>query len=312
MIDIACKPPAENANFIVGEGLQYLGLFANPQPGSTLANFGLSVNQSMVCIESRVLTPPRIAYKAGQPNVRNAGWNVLGIKFSTPGDMSKWAVLLVRDPDRYKDQYCQFEAGSQELRGFLQAFSNKCQSCGMKVSQGPPTVVSAQLPSPRDDSGGRTRALEIIRNTLRTLVPQKPSFVLVLLAGQDKFIRPGLKKIADMELGLHTVCMLLPKARKDRGQDQYFSNVALKVNAKLGGVNHLLDAQSARWLNEKKTMFVGIDVTHPSPASAKGSPSIAAVVASADDKLVQYPVSLRLQTNRNVHKDAEEVCGPTN
>ncbi len=55
-------------------------------------------------------------------------------------------------------------------------------------------------------------------------------------------------------------------------------------------------------------MFVGIDVTHPSPKSKKGAPSIAAVVASADDKFGQFPASLRLQTNRNVMKDAEEVC----
>jgi len=128
-----------------------------------------------------------------------------------------------------------------------------------------------------------------------------------LLSGIDKWIYPGLKKICDMSLGLHTVCMLLNKAREEKRQDQYFSNVALKVNAKLGGTNHLLAADSMQWLTSKKTMLVGIDVTHPSPTSLKGTPSIAAVVASVDDKFVQFPGSLEPQRNRNVNKDAEEM-----
>jgi len=62
-----------------------------------------------------------------------------------------------------------------------------------------------------------------------------------------------------------------------------------------------------RLLKSKKTMLVGIDVTHPSPTSIKGTPSIAAVVSSVDDNFVQFPVSLSLQRNRNVSKDAEEM-----
>jgi hypothetical protein len=44
-----------------------------------------------------------------------------------------------------------------------------------------------------------------------------------------------------MELGIHTVHMQVDKAMTDpRKQDQYLSNVALKVNTKLGGINHLV------------------------------------------------------------------------
>ena len=41
-----------------------------------------------------------------------------------------------------------------------------------------------------------------------------------------------------------------------------------------------LEPNAKNWLTKKKTMMVGIDVTHPGPSSWKGIPPIAAVVAS--------------------------------
>ena len=88
------------------------------------------------------------------------------------------------------------------------------------------------------------------------------------------------------------------KFRKERGQPQYFANVSLKVNMKLGGVNHVLDQAASRWLLEKPTMLVGMDVTHPGPGSLRGTPSIAAVVASTDKFYGQFPGSLRIQESK--------------
>jgi len=106
-----------------------------------------------------------------------------------------------------------------------------------------------------------------------------------------------------------------------QGQKQYFANVALKVNMKLGGIkcgddlltrfhpvigppmpsSHLLDPKNMEWLLTMPTMLVGIDVTHPDRNSLEHTPSIAAVVASVDDKFAQYPASM------SIHKSKEEV-----
>lgn len=136
------------------------------------------------------------------------------------------------------------------------------------------------------------------------------------------------KKIGDTELGIHTLCMQLQKALGDpRKQDQYFSNVALKLNTKLGGVNHQvcnfschinntrllthpewfqLDERAMKWLKKKPTMMVGIDVTHAGPTSRIGTPSIAAVVANIDDSFVQFPASMRIQAV-DWNKESKEV-----
>lgn len=62
-----------------------------------------------------------------------------------------------------------------------------------------------------------------------------------------------------------------------------------------------------RWLTKKSTMLVGIDVTHPSPTSREGTPSIAAVVASVDDQFVQFPASMRIQESK---KEVSSSCAP--
>ena len=59
-----------------------------------------------------------------------------------------------------------------------------------------------------------------------------------------------------------------------------------------------------QWLTKKKTMMVGVDVTHAGPGSQEGTPSIAAVVASVDDHFVQFPASMRLQRSAQ----NKEVC----
>lgn len=59
---------------------------------------------------------------------------------------------------------------------------------------------------------------------------------------------------------------------------------------KLGGVNHVLTGAGITWLKKQPTMLMGADVTHPSPGSLKGTPSIASVVASVGESQLQFAV----------------------
>ncbi len=123
---------------------------------------------------------------------------------------------------------------------------------------------------------------------------QKLDLLLVILPDAITPLYNRIKHCGDVKYSIHAVCSVGHKFAKRN--NQYFANVALKFNLKLGGNNQLLDASRRGLIDEDKTMVVGIDVTHPSPGSAANAPSIAGMVASLDRWLGQWPAVLRIQS----------------
>jgi len=293
MLRAASRRPAENAGIIVENGLQRLGI----APSSPVLDaFRVNVSNEMMVVPGRELPPPSVTYGKGQPRVANGSWNIMDVKFHHGGKMPNWKVLVVRDGVAalsFKG------AADPRLIGFIKAFANKCRNSGLTVGAEPPAILpTEELPSVRDDPG-RRRALESISRTIERFGdPKGISFVLVLLQKKDDFIYAGIKRLCAVKFGVRSQCLLLEKALTERGQDQYLSNVALKVNTKLGGVNHRIGGDALSWLTREPTILVGIDVTHPGSSSVPGTPSIAGVVGSVDKDFVQFPASLRLQKSK--------------
>ena len=167
----------------------------------------------------------------------------------------------------------------------------------MNVDQSPPQIAAAPLPPKRAEDPLRKAAVKQIRDALMGMRP-KPNIVLVVLSNGDRHVYSGLKHLCDVYLDVATVCVHAGKVRKEKGQLQYFANVALKFNIKLGGVNHELGEPNMAWLSREPTMLVGMDVTHPGVGTVKGTPSVAAVVASVDRRMGQFPASMRIQESR--------------
>ena len=151
-----------------------------------------------------------------------------------------------------------------------------------------------------DAPGAQQNNDQVIESTLRAISKHAKNIkmVYVLLADTDSGVYNRIKFVGDVLLGLHTVCSLYDKASNERGQDMYLANIALKVNCKLRGVNQSLAPSELGIIGHGKTMVVGIDVTHPSPGSLSTAPSVAAVVASTDGTLGQFPCELSAQEGR--------------
>ncbi|KAI8989621.1 ribonuclease H-like domain-containing protein [Trametes punicea] len=294
MITVACQPPNINAQAIVGRGIQELGF---TQTASPLNAFGVNIGTEMAVVPGRILPPPVVRYQGGPLSgidEERASWNLRGVRFSVGARLEKWAVLLIQDGNRY-DEFA--GPDDPELLRTIDGFADTCRRSGMSVDKTRPDIVAVQLPPRRPEDPLRRQAAQRIRETL-TSMKTKPKIVLVVLSNGDRHVYSGLKHLCDVFLDVATVCVHAAKIRKEKGQVQYFANVALKFNIKLGGVNHELGEQNVSWLVQEPTMIVGMDVTHPGAGTVKGTPSIAAVVASVDRRLSQYPASLRLQESR--------------
>ena len=116
--------------------------------------------------------------------------------------------------------------------------------------------------------------------------------IMAVLPEKDKSIYPEIKRVGDNVLGIVTQCVQQKQARE--AKPQVCANISLKINSKLGGVNHVIDPSEKSPVFREPVIIFGADVTHPSPTE-NGIPSIAAVVASMDKNATKYCARVRAQ-----------------
>jgi eukaryotic translation initiation factor 2C len=103
--------------------------------------------------------------------------------------------------------------------------------------------------------------------------------------------------------------LLIQGSKLFRPKASYFSNVALKVNVKLGGLNVVPNKTSVPFLNDpaNPTIIMGADAIHPPPGS-QGRPSFTAVVGSVDTPAAHYVSACRPQkSGKEIIADMEEM-----
>lgn len=77
------------------------------------------------------------------------------------------------------------------------------------------------------------KAVEILFNEIGKTHGRYPQLMFFVLRGPNNQIYSRIKKSADCRYGVVSQCVQSAHVRKN--QDQYISNVCMKVNAKLGG-----------------------------------------------------------------------------
>uniref|UniRef100_A0A8C1YNB5 Protein argonaute-3 n=1 Tax=Cyprinus carpio TaxID=7962 RepID=A0A8C1YNB5_CYPCA len=104
-----------------------------------------------------------------------------------------------------------------------------------------------------------------------------------------------VKRVGDTLLGMATQCVQVKNVVKT--SPQTLSNLCLKINVKLGGINNILVPHQRPTVFQQPVIFLGADVTHP-PAGDGKKPSIAAVVGSMDAHPSRYCATVRVQRPR--------------
>jgi eukaryotic translation initiation factor 2C len=263
-----------------------------------LSQFGIKVNPSLMTVPGRILPAPQLQYRAQNTcNPRNGAWNLdprqLGAKpFRVAKTLGAWNTLVINSGPRDT-----IYGGMEGVRQHLNAFRDTLETYGLNPGPlQPPVSINI---NPVDIGADRNvaKVQQEISDALRKKFKAKPNFLFVLLPSDNAVLYDCIKFVCDCKLGVPNICNIGSKFSKEKGQMQYFANVAMKFNQKLGGVNHTVDLKKMAPLDAQTIVF-GIDVTHPSPGSSESAPSVAGVVASYDSTFSQFPASMRTQRGR--------------
>ncbi|RYP01251.1 hypothetical protein DL764_006254 [Monosporascus ibericus] len=275
MTKFSIRLPKINAESIVSKGLETVGL--NPNCNPKIRDWGFSASPRLITVEGRQLSQPAIRYNQSTVQVKDgASWNLLKRRFRAAGTLPTWSYLVLFP-----------KPNKEELSMIMKEFGRTLREMGILV----PEPVNATIFAPEDVNIMAAKVDQFFRSL------DKPGVKLIftILPSSNSPYYNIVKRLGDVQHGVTTICMDVKKLKAAKGRDQYLRNISMKVNLKLGGNNHLVEPARLALLNQKRTMIVGVDVTHPSPGSAPSAPSIAAMVANNDEDLAQWPAALNLQ-----------------
>ncbi|KAF5311527.1 hypothetical protein D9611_011545 [Ephemerocybe angulata] len=281
VLAFSTKKPEERFR-IIEQGIQYL----NYGQSEYIRSFGMGIktaNGPMV-VPGRVLNPPKLHYgNKLQVTPRDGSWNMAGKKLYKPcGVIKEWVIVVYENPRRFRQE---------QVDGLVHGLVAEANNLGMKFEHKEPVLafengngnVGAQLKA----AGQRVFQTKRVPPTL---------FVVVLPEGGDE-IYTRVKHFGDFTQGVATQCLKSGKCSGARAQ--YWANVLLKINVKLGGINSIPDPSLASSLADpaKATVVMGADVIHPAPG-AEGRPSFTALVSSVDLNCSKYVATDRVQEGR--------------
>lgn len=115
-----------------------------------------------------------------------------------------------------------------------------------------------------------------------------PNLIIVVLPDsgpKDLYVR--IKSAGDIKIGVATQC--LKAGRCAQVSEEYYVNVGLKINAKLGGTNFVLKPETIPMLTDPTfpSIVMGAHLVHPGP-DEPFRPSFATVVGSVGSDNSKY------------------------
>ncbi|KAG8742665.1 hypothetical protein FRC10_001148 [Ceratobasidium sp. 414] len=255
----------------------------------TVTQFGITVDPNPVKCPARILESPNVMYdKPVKP--RNGAWNLRGERLKTPAQVKGW-MLVIFERQNFFDQ-----AAAQQTVERLKRACEEKGKCAYFLGFLSITILYRNHwigSQPLDRMGARTRRRRKSNLSVFTTHLLSRSHVYLdswriggalqtIMPKASGDIYPAVKRFGDVIAGVATQCLKAAKCRG--GNPQYFGNVCLKINVKLGGINAVLPPDpTVKFLGDpaNPTLVLGADVAHPAPGT-EGRPSFTALVGSVD------------------------------
>ncbi|KAI3794616.1 hypothetical protein L1987_37248 [Smallanthus sonchifolius] len=275
LVEKSRQKPQDRMQSLMGE-LTRSNYAADPLINST----GIKISTTFTQVEGRVLEPPKLKFGNGGDLLPRGGrWNFNNKTLIEPSQIKCWAIVNF-------SARCDTNSLSRDLL--------RCSKAkGMNLDE-PYSIIEENHQSRRNKAPVRVEHMfEAIKRTL----PGPPLFLLCILhERKNSDIYGPWKRKCLVDFGIVTQCIA-----PTRINDQYLTNLLLKINAKMGGINSLLSVEclhSIPLVSRVPTIIFGMDVSHGSPGRSD-VPSIAAVVSSRKWPLIsRYRASVRAQSAR--------------
>ncbi|KAK9156320.1 hypothetical protein Sjap_003800 [Stephania japonica] len=252
-----------------------------PTGGDCAKSFNIQVSSKMTEVSARIIKPPdlRLGDSQGRsikcPITReDCQWSFMDKYVPLGRQIEQWVILDLSEGRLNSDRFVKsLIAQSSKLGIFMkEPVYYKCRMYVLSNS---------------DDLRGLLRHIHSKAHRLQILV--------CVMSRKDSGYK-NLKWISETEIGILTQCSLVWHANEHK--EQYLSNLALKINAKLGGSNVELFDRLPYFEGDGHVMFIGADVNHPPPRNTS-CPSIAAVVATMNWPAAnRYAARIRPQEHR--------------
>ncbi|KAG8703536.1 hypothetical protein FRC08_002787 [Ceratobasidium sp. 394] len=249
----------------------------------TVTQFGITVDPNPVKCPARILDPPNVMYdKPVKP--RNGAWNLRGERLKNPAQVKGW-ILVIFERQNFFDQ-----AAAQQT---VERLKRACEEKGITGLDLNPLIEWAP------GQGDVAKILGDLGGRFRQVRKAMPNLIVAVMPKASGDLYPAVKRFGDVTPSV------------EGGNPQYFGNVCLKINVKLGGINAVLPPDpTVKFLGDpaNPTLILGADVAHPAPGT-EGRPSFTALVGSVDSLGSKYVATHRAQTSRvEVIADLEEMA----
>lgn len=298
-----CRGPEHSQPWITSVG-HWSHMLYHPSENKVLQKFGVSVGGTLLEITGRELSAPAITYTgAEQIRPKDGSWAPRAKGPSKTDILKSWTWVFFGGSAPQPPW--NLSNGITQLQGHLERVCGKC-------------------PEPEELQSHCITMTEGIARLSQELGRAKVKGVqLVVLILQSRLpleIYNQVKFLGEIRHGIHTSCVL--RHHFINANWNYFANVALKINLKLGGINQRL-SRPHRLFQAAGTMVVGYDVTHPTgsanesneskseesgagesaaegPSEAQGQSQSTQAESSSDSKKEQSQVGLVASVNKSL------------
>ncbi|KAJ7612202.1 argonaute-like protein [Roridomyces roridus] len=275
-VKLASQKPGERLASIRGahQVLQY-------GQSEYMREFGIAVDNQLLSVPGRILPAPQLKYGSNKNpaavNVtpRDGAWNMADKRFIEPMTIEAWVFIILESQNRFS------EAVAAEVeKGFVKGL----EKTGMTFTDPKPIIKrvngNADIPASLYAAGKQCFTEK-----------KAPTLFLIVIPPNSNHLYTIVKRWGDITQGVATQCVISTKCT--RANDQFWANIALKTNLKLGGTNvHVPLLSDPR----EPTIIMGADVMHPGAGSSR--PSFSAVVCSVDPQAAKYTATMRVQTSK--------------